>query len=395
MDERKRIQRNLEKTVDTLDTVFVEHPRLVLQPCRNFSSQGCIIWETLSFQKQLLGLEEMQVRECKVRRNLHSTIKGQERTYSVGFNSDGKAAERCKPVSKFVFIKTMKTGSSTTANIMLRYGMKNNLTVAGKTDFRDTRCINFTAIDFSAIHIQLNRSAIDNVIPNAKYFTILRSPYTHLRSAFYWFKFSTIVNSTFTQFVMHLEKYNNFTHRLQQHRNGQMWFLDPRFDMNQRDNNTYILQVISKLDQELDLVMLMEYYDESILLLKKLLCWEFDDLVYHGVKMRKPKDTVLPEMESSIRKWSNADFLLYEHFNHTFWEKVKNYDGNFEKDLNEFRTRQQNVSNQCASSNALEYNSFCWRLVVDTRLIKDVALQQQQTRMHAIRKERKEKCSSI
>nr|XP_002732523.1 PREDICTED: galactose-3-O-sulfotransferase 2-like [Saccoglossus kowalevskii] len=289
----------------------------------------------------------------------------------------------------------MKTGSSTTANIMLRYGMKNNLTVARNSDFRDMRCTNFTAIDFSANHMQLNRSAIDNIIPNAKYFTIIRSPYTHLRSAFYYLKFSTMVNSTFTQFVKHLEKYDNFTHRLQQHRNGQMWFLDPRFDMNQRDNNTYIMQVINKLGQELDLVMLMEYYDESLLLLKKLLCWEFDDLVYHGVKLRKPKDTMVPEMESSIRKWSNADFLLYEYFNRTFWEKVKNYDGDFEKDLNEFRARQQNVSNQCSSSDAREYNSFCWRLVVDTHLILDVAIQQQKTWMYTIRKERKEKCSSL
>ncbi|XP_006813179.1 galactosylceramide sulfotransferase-like [Saccoglossus kowalevskii] len=330
------------------------------------------------------------------RKNLHPTITDQERTHSVGYDSNEKAVEQCKPVSKFVFIKTMKTGSSTTANIMLRYGMKNNLTVARSTDFRDLRCINYTAIDFSASHMQLNRSAIDNIIPNAKYFTILRSPYTHLRSAFYYFKFSRMLdNSTFIQFVKHLEKYDNFTHRLHQHRNGQMWFLDPRFDMNQRDNNTYILQVINKLDQELDLVMLMEYYDESLLLLKKLLCWEFDDLVYHGVKMRKPNDTMVPKMTSSIRKWSNTDVLLYEHFNRTFWEKVKNYDGNFEKDLNEFRTRQQNVSTQCASSNAWEYNSFCWRLTVDTHHIRSAAIQQQKTWMHAIRKERKEKCSSI
>ena len=35
-----------------LDTVLVEHLRLVLQPRRNFRNQGCIIWEILSFQKQ-------------------------------------------------------------------------------------------------------------------------------------------------------------------------------------------------------------------------------------------------------------------------------------------------------------------------------------------------------
>ncbi|XP_077863472.1 galactosylceramide sulfotransferase-like [Saccoglossus kowalevskii] len=290
----------------------------------------------------------------------------------------------------------MKTGSSTTSNIMLRYGMKNKLTLARNTDFRDKHCINFTGIDYSASHMQLNKSAISNVIPNAKYFTIIRSPYTHLRSAFYYFKFSTMLdNSTFRQFVEHLEIYDNFTHLHHQHRNGQIWFLDPRFDMNQRDNDTYILQAIKELDQELDLIMLMEYYDESLLLLKKLLCWEFDDLVYHQVKTRKPKDTMVPEMESSIRKWSNADFLLYEYFNRTFWEKVKNYDGDFEKDLNEFRVRQQNVSNQCASSDARKYNSFCWRLVVDTHLIRGVAIQQQKTWMYTIRKERKEKCSSI
>ena len=51
-----------------LETVFVEHPRLVLQPRCDFKNQGCIIWETLSFQKQLHGGEEVKVRGCKVRR---------------------------------------------------------------------------------------------------------------------------------------------------------------------------------------------------------------------------------------------------------------------------------------------------------------------------------------
>jgi galactosylceramide sulfotransferase len=45
-----------------------------------------------------------------------------------------------------------------------------------------------------------------------------------------------------------------------------------------------VKKMIQKIDQEFDLVMIVEQLDESLILLKKLLCWETDDMVYFKVQ---------------------------------------------------------------------------------------------------------------
>jgi galactosylceramide sulfotransferase len=45
-----------------------------------------------------------------------------------------------------------------------------------------------------------------------------------------------------------------------------------------------VKKMIQKIDLEFDLVMIVEQLDESLILLKKLLCWETDDMVYFKVQ---------------------------------------------------------------------------------------------------------------
>ncbi|XP_006818746.1 galactosylceramide sulfotransferase-like [Saccoglossus kowalevskii] len=316
-------------------------------------------------------------------------------TYSNAMTYD-HANTQCKQVSKFIFIKTIKTGGSTTANILLRYGLKNNLTIAEDHE-QINNCPNFTAIDYSASHRQYKRSLLENLVPNAKYLSILRSPYTQQRSVFHWFNFPRSLGNqtTFRQFVEHPEHYSDFIQIHHQHRNGQMWFMIPDFDMRRQANVSYVQQAITLLDKEFDLVLILEYFDESLILLRKLLCWEFDDILYHSVNVRNPTDVITPSMESSIRKWSNADVLLYEHFNRTLWKKVNTYDGDFEDDLNKFRTRQQHASSQCTDSDVREVDSFCWRLFVNTYKLQRVALKKRSLQRNKIRNERRQKCRHV
>lgn len=43
---------------------------------------------------------------------------------------------------------------------------------------------------------------------------------------------------------------------------------------------------IDELAEKIDLVLIMEYFDESLVLLKRELCWELDDVVYFKLNQR-------------------------------------------------------------------------------------------------------------
>ena len=53
-------------------------------------------------------------------------------------------------------------------------------------------------------------------------------------------------------------------------------------------NYTAVKNYINYLNKEFDLVMIMDYFDKSLVLLKRLLCWEIDDILY--VKLNERKD---------------------------------------------------------------------------------------------------------
>ena len=58
---------------------------------------------------------------------------------------------------------------------------------------------------------------------------------------------------------------------------------------------------------------------------------------YHSEKVRKNRLDVLPRTVERIKKWNEADYRLYDHFNQTFWQKVSEYGDGFEQDLLSFQ----------------------------------------------------------
>ncbi|XP_006821123.1 galactosylceramide sulfotransferase-like [Saccoglossus kowalevskii] len=274
----------------------------------------------------------------------------------------------------------MKTGGSTTSNILMRYGISNNLHTFSYST-KNLNCFNSTVFDFMAIHMRYNRTWMNNSVPDAKYLTILRSPFGQLPSAFYFFKFARpLLNSTdpFRQYIEHLDSYHNFTEVHHQHRNGQMWFLNPEFEDEDQDNVTMIKRAIRRIDREMDFVIILDHYDESLVVLKQIMCWEDEDIIYHITKKSKQKrNPMTTSMKTNIRKWSLADTLLFDHFNLSLWEKVANYDGDFNADLERFRSKNLKASLECSHKKIYSAGTYCWKLINDTPRLRLFALNQQ------------------
>ncbi|XP_070568272.1 galactosylceramide sulfotransferase-like isoform X2 [Ptychodera flava] len=283
----------------------------------------------------------------------------------------------CRPQHNFVFIKTAKTGGSTLSSMLYRYGLKNNLVAAlnpNNTSFIDSddngnlilkeyNCHNFSKYNFMASHVTYNRQAMDMVIENAKYFTILRSPVTHWKSHFYFSGKDKAYPKTSNPFERYLNEqyarhYNG--HTVKPFFNGYC----NRFGISYEEDTQTIKRHLERLDNELDLVLLMEYYDESLILLKQLMCWDFEDILYYPMKVHKTKQPPITlEMTRQISQLARYDIRLYEYFNSSFWSKIENYNGDFQADLKHFKNLKQDIFDHCENERDSQY---CNLLMTDT-----------------------------
>ncbi|PIK58949.1 putative galactosylceramide sulfotransferase-like [Apostichopus japonicus] len=75
------------------------------------------------------------------------------------------------------------------------------------------------------------------------------------------------------------------------------------------------------------LVMVAEYFEESLILLRDLLCWTTEDVVVFKLNTRKDDSIVslTEKAKQNIRDWNNGDVLLYEHFNRTIQKTIDDY----------------------------------------------------------------------
>ena len=54
---------------------------------------------------------------------------------------------------------------------------------------------------------------------------------------------------------------------------------------------------IQELEDQLDLVMIAEYMDESLVLMQRLLCWQLSDVVYFKQRVRRRHEPIKPEVK--------------------------------------------------------------------------------------------------
>ncbi|XP_070539578.1 galactosylceramide sulfotransferase-like [Ptychodera flava] len=297
--------------------------------------------------------------------------------------------QSCRPLNRFVFIKPEKTGGSTVSTLLHRFGMKNELVAAIQSEgfvikvdkenhhlgILYYNCSDFPGYDYICSHVKIyDRLALERVVPNAKYFTIVRSPYTHLKSWFYFKMRNMNLSMSPDPFALYLNEMKENV-MVNMKLKGETNSFCHRFDLDIHANETSSLEALHRLNRELDLVMIMEYFDESLVLLKKAMCWDFEDIIYHPCKVHaeyQPPTT--DEMRDIITQLSHADIRLYDYFNKTFWRRVDNYDGDFKADLSKFRSMQDAARARCERN---QKNDFCFKLHSDVRDFKQLLYKKQ------------------
>ncbi|XP_063162851.1 galactose-3-O-sulfotransferase 2 isoform X2 [Candoia aspera] len=243
-----------------------------------------------------------------------------------------------------MFLKTHKTASSTILNILYRFSEKHNLTVAlpygNEPHLGYPRCFHSSYVEeFKTLenkfnimgnHLRFNwqQARVRRIMPNNTfYFSILRHPALLLESSYVYYKtFSPAFRNSkdVNEFLSSPWSYYNLTEKKNIYAKNNMWF-DFGYDNNAQYDDRYIQFGLKNIEQIFHLILIADFFDESMILLKDILCWDLDDVIYFKLNVRSQYSiqTLNPENKEKVKEWCALDWKLYKHFNNSFWIKIR------------------------------------------------------------------------
>ena len=291
-----------------------------------------------------------------------------------------------------VFIKNHKCGSDTATNVFHRFGLDRNLSfmlaVPGRMTlnwpyvirsgtYRASKALG--GFNILCEHAIYNDRIMSTLMPsNSEYTTILREPFSRLKSAFNFFHINwradILTEEPFLDYLRDIRRYEIHLRSpscpmCKKSCMGPGWTagqngmsLDLGFDngfhmdvVDQTDNATYIREWLQHLQSRFSLVMIMEHYEESLVLLRRLMCWRIQDILYlvrnvgHYKHKRIQEDATDPLLIDNFRRFNQVDIVLYDFFNKTLWRRIDLEGPGYTDELRHFKGVMEKVREFCYS----------------------------------------------
>ncbi|XP_038071798.1 galactosylceramide sulfotransferase-like [Patiria miniata] len=316
---------------------------------------------------------QMRGASSKLVQSMHDIAKAKlrdtdNRNQTNTISSDEIAEEHhCTPRRNIVFFKMHKCSSSTVQNILFRYGEEHKLDFVlpkegnylgnGQYLFVRSLMMKFPVKKYNVLchHTRFNYRGMAEVMhSDAVYTTIIRDPISMFESLFTYGNFALAYNlpedKALELFLEKPEYYYAIAHTA-----GKLRVRNPMlYDLGLEDRSLgdplRIKRKIHQMEYQFDLVMITEYFDESLILLRDLFCWEMDDIVYFVLNARNKSSVraVSPKTADNIRRWNFGDVQLYDAFNRTFWKKVEAFGHDrMQREVAELRKRKAYFKEHC------------------------------------------------
>ncbi|XP_023321017.1 galactosylceramide sulfotransferase [Eurytemora carolleeae] len=274
----------------------------------------------------------------------------------------------CKPIHKIGFLKIHKCASSSVQNIILRYALKNQLNVVLPT--RGNYLGNIKnpfsremlrgtpweeaelEYDIFCLHTVWNQSEVEKTLgEGASYVTMIRDPVDIFESAWGYAQLSNFYKMDLETFALSpktgLLAEENPTKTFGQNQILRDFGLHP-------DNFTNGLAVeekIKQIEDKFNLVLLAERFQESMILMKNELCWDYRDVINMKLNARQElkKTSLSPKAREALEKYLSQDYLVYNHFKKIFEKKVEMFGKEkMEKELNILDHANKNIREVCS-----------------------------------------------
>ena len=262
-------------------------------------------------------------------------------------------------------------------NIFLRFAISNNLNIAlprnssgygfnylgyGKT-LRKSNIVPLPGNETYSIlcnHVIYSKESFDDVMPaGSSYIGIVREPKSHFISAaiYYGFakhlkKFYKMPNASMSEilnkFLIDSARLSRLPIFYVHNRQSYDFGLSP----SEFNDLASVERYIRKLDSEFELVMLMEYFDESLIMMRRHLCWDLKEVLYIPLNVNtkvKEKVTLSTLAEEHLYRFNYADFRLYDYFKLRFMQKMKSYGKDLLDEVEMYKELRVRATHYCLS----------------------------------------------
>ncbi|XP_009877741.1 PREDICTED: galactose-3-O-sulfotransferase 2-like [Apaloderma vittatum] len=286
-----------------------------------------------------------------------------QKTRGVSFQG-----EKCEPKTDIVFLKVHKSASSTVMNILFRFGEMHNLTFAFPTGggnqlfyprhFLATFVEGFSPrspqrFNILCHHMRFLQPEVQKVVSSsAVYFSILRNPVQLMESSFVYYKGASAFSRAHSleEFLSQPYRYYNPANGDSHYAKNLMTF-DFGFNPNGEVSAERVELMLKAIEASFDLLLISEYFDESMVLLKEVLCWDLDSVVSFPLNSRdsSTKSPLPATIMEKIKNWNRLDWEIYTHFNRTFWERIDRDIGRerMQREVKALRERRAELARTC------------------------------------------------
>ena len=120
--------------------------------------------------------------------------------------------------------------------------------------------------------------------------------------------------------------------------------------VDQTGNATYILEWLQHLQSRFKLVMILEHFEESLDLLRRMMCRRMEDVLYlvrnvgHYNYKNSHVDTFPPSLMDNFRRFNQVDIAL-----HDFWRRIELEGPDYADELRQFKVVMKTVRDFCYS----------------------------------------------
>ena len=117
------------------------------------------------------------------------------------------------------------------------------------------------------------------------------------------------------------------------------------------DNETLVKQKIAEIEKDFDLVMIAEYFFESLILLKHELCWSLEDVASFQLnsRIKSDKDKMTKRTRKLLAEYLKHDYMLYNHFKKIFIRSLSAFGyTKLEKEVEQLNEFDEKMSSLCS-----------------------------------------------
>ncbi|KAK7474616.1 hypothetical protein BaRGS_00034145, partial [Batillaria attramentaria] len=281
------------------------------------------------------------------------------------------------------FLKVHKAASTTVMNVMLRFALSRSLNVmlprvshmfSEESKEWTTNVMrlpgNVQKFDILCNHLIFEENAIRAAMyPDTVFTGSVRHPFRQFVSAFMYYKHVWSItyltripgSDPVKTYLSDPKKWeipsvpNSFTHNRMSFDFG----MDP---MNMTDEN-YVADYLKYLNDTFDLVLVSERFDESMVMMKRLLNWKMKDVLHFKNNAHSHKKIEYSEDQmSNHRKFNMADYALYDFFSQLFDARVLKEGESFNDEVRVFKSVREAVSEFCKNNtdSTLTVNATSW-----------------------------------